>query len=119
MLSNALMNFAIKFNSLLTNATTATDTDFSDKVKIPAWLSSFVDIIFDVLVWVGVIVAAAGTIYAIVLGINMARADSAEKREEAKQRIVYTVIGIGVCVVLVLVFVVVSNFLPGWLAGLN
>ena len=56
------------------------------------------------------IVGAAGIIWAIVLGINMARADSTEKREEAKKRLIGLVIGIVVLIVLVIFFSV--GFVP-------
>ena len=50
------------------------------------------------------IVGAAGIIWAIVLGINMARADSTEKREEAKKRLISVIVGIIVMIVLVVFF---------------
>lgn len=109
MLSNILMNIAIKFNSLLAVAD-------SDAATLPdGWVSTFSGIIFQVLKWAAVLVAAAGTIYAIILGVNMARADSKEKREEAKQRIVYTLIGVVICIVLIIVFFYVSNHIEEWL----
>ena len=115
MLSNFLMNLAIKFNTLLAPAS---DSDVAAG-NLPDWIPDFRKIIFDILGWVAVLVAAAGTIYAIILGVNMARADSADKREEAKQRIVYTLIGIAICVVLIIVFFFVSNNIEGWLGTLQ
>ena len=112
MFSNALMNMAIKFNTLL--AQDATTKDLPDN-----WVKNFVNIIFDILGWVAVLVAAAATIYAVILGINMARADSAEKREEAKQRIVYTLIGVLICIVLIIVFFFVANNIESWLKGME
>ncbi len=110
MLSNALMNMAIRFNTLL-------EGNATDPKQLPDWVDSFSKIIFDILGWVAVLVTAAATIYAVILGINMARADSAEKREEAKQRIVYTLIGVLICVVLIIVFFFVSNNIQGWING--
>ena len=52
------------------------------------------------------IVGAAGVIWAIVLGINMARADSTEKREEAKKRLISLIVGIVIMVVLIVFFLV-------------
>ena len=50
------------------------------------------------------IVGAAGIIWAIVLGVNMARADSTEKREESKKRLIALIVGIIIMVVLILFF---------------
>ena len=52
------------------------------------------------------VVAAAGMIWAIVLGVNMARADSTEKREESKKRLIALIVGIIIMVVLILFFTV-------------
>ncbi|MBO4413040.1 MAG: hypothetical protein J5779_03395 [Clostridia bacterium] len=50
------------------------------------------------------IVGMAGVIWAIVLGINFAKADSNEKREEAKKRLISLVVGIVVVIVLLFFF---------------
>lgn len=88
------------FNSLLIAG--------ANLMEEPAY-KDFVDIIWKILWPILAICAAAGTIYAVVLGVNMAKADSADKREEAKQRIIYTLIGVLVVVVLIVVFWLVSN----------
>lgn len=108
MLSNTFMNLMIGMSNLLadSNIKNAADAD---------WLTKFTNVIFDILAYALVIVAAAGTIYAIVLGVNMARADSADKREEAKQRVLYTIIGIVICVVLIILFFILSENLPTWI----
>ncbi len=60
----------------------------------------------SILVPVLSILGAAGIIWAIVLGVNMARADSAEKREEAKKRLISLIVGIVIMVVLIIFFLV-------------
>ncbi len=55
------------------------------------------------------VVAAAGTIYAIVLGVNLARAEDQSKRDEAKKRLITTLIAVAVVVLLVIFF---NNLLP-------
>lgn len=52
------------------------------------------------------ILGAAGVIWAIVLGVNMARADSTEKREEAKKRLISLIVGIVIMVALIVFFLV-------------
>ena len=50
------------------------------------WVNEITKAVDSVLWPLLIVVGAAGTIYAVVLGVNMARADSTEKREEAKKR---------------------------------
>ena len=47
---------------------------------------------------------AAGSVYAIVLGINLARADDQSKRDEAKKRLITTIIAVAVTILLVVFF---------------
>ena len=62
-----------------------------------------------------IVVFAIGTLYAIVLGVRMARADSTEKREEAKKRVINVVIGIAIIVGLILLLNLLASFLPSWI----
>ena len=50
------------------------------------------------------IVGAAGAIYAIVLGVNLAKAEDTAKRDEAKKRLIYVLIAVAVTIALVLFF---------------
>ena len=89
--------------------------------ELPAgfeWIATVVDAI-DTVMWPILIVAvAAGTIYAIVLGINMARADSTEKREEAKKRVINVLIGMVIIVALILLLRLFLNpILPSLIGG--
>lgn len=79
-------------------------------------IKEIIDFIGSVLPYVLIVVATAGTIYAVVLGVNMAKADDAGKREEAKKRIVNFVIALVVTIVLILLLKLfadnVNKFLP-------
>ena len=68
------------------------------------WVKTIINSINTILVPILAIVAAAGIIWAIVLGVNMARADSTDKREEAKKRLIGLVVGIVILVVLIIFF---------------
>lgn len=46
------------------------------------------------------IVTVLGVAYSVVLGINYAKAEDSEKREEAKKRLTGAVIGFGIAIVL-------------------
>lgn len=63
-----------------------------------------------------IVVATVGSIYAIYLGINMARAEDASKRDEAKKRVVNAVISMVVVITLILLIqlVVVPN-MASWI----
>ncbi len=57
-----------------------------------------------------ILLGSAGAIYAIVLGVNLSRAESADKREEAKKRLINFVIGIVAAIILlVLLKLLVKN----------
>ena len=80
-----------------------------------AWVKDITDAISAVLWPILIVVAAAGTIYAIVLGVNMARADSTEKREEAKKRVVNVLVGMVIIVGLILLLqLFINTILPVW-----
>ena len=80
-------------------ATMALDDKVSDQFS---WIERITKFIDSILWPILIVVAAAGTIYAVVLGVNMARADSTEKREEAKKRVINVLIGMAIIIVLIL-----------------
>lgn len=73
------------------------------------WVTDLLNILSTVLWVLLAIVGAAGGIYALYVGIKMARADSAEARDENKKRLINIIISIVVVVVLILFF---NVFLP-------
>lgn len=73
------------------------------------WVSSLMDVLSTVLWVLLALVGAAGGIYAIYVGIKMARADSAEQREENKKRLINIIVSIVVVIVLIIFF---NLFLP-------
>lgn len=79
-------------------------------------LGTVFDIISIVLWVVLAIVGAIGSIYAIYLGVQLARADEQGKRDDAKKHLITTCIAVGVTVALILVF---NIFLPMLLAAFN
>ena len=69
------------------------------------------------LLWpVLIVVASVGSLYAIYLGINMAKAEDASKREEAKKHVINVVIAMAVVIVFILLIqtVIIPN-LGTWL----
>ena len=75
--------------------------DFTGKY---AWLETLFTYLNPVLYAIMAVVGAAGAIYAIVLGVNLARAEDQSKRDEAKKRLVTTLIAVAITIALVLFF---------------
>ncbi len=69
-----------------------------------AWLKSLFSVLEPLLYAIMAVASAAGAIYAVILGINLARAEDQSKRDEAKKRIITTVIAVAVTIALVLFF---------------
>ena len=79
------------------------------------WVIDVVDAVSYVLIPLLIVVGAAGTIYAVVLGVNMARADSTEKREEAKKRLINVIVGLAIMIGLILFFILfIKLIVPGF-----
>ena len=62
---------------------------------------TFSDIINIILPIVLGVVLLVGTVYAVILGVNYSKAEDADKRKEAKDRLVGAVVGFGVALVLI------------------
>lgn len=65
------------------------------------WLQPIVDFLDNLLVPLTIIVAVAGAIWVIILGVQLARAESADKAQEAKKRL----INVAVALVAVIIFI--------------
>jgi len=66
-----------------------------------AWLKPIASFLDGLLVPLTIIVAVAGAIWVIILGVQLARAESADKAQEAKKRL----INVAVALVAVIVFI--------------
>ena len=106
------MNF---FNLALGFSQLAADTDpTSGLSELAKEIFRYASII---LVPVMIIVAAGGIFYSIYLGVNLAKADSADKRTEAKSRMINAIIGFVCIFVLVLLMWLFCNYADkifGW-----
>lgn len=72
------------------------------------WLAPILDFIESALLPIMIVLIAVSAIYAIILGVKMARAESAEQRDEAKKRIVNFLVGAAVIVVLLIILYVLA-----------
>lgn len=73
------------------------------------WIGKILGPISTVMWVLLILVGAAGSIYAIYVGVKMARAESQEQRDENKKRLINIVVSIVVVIVLILFF---NTFLP-------
>ncbi len=82
--------------------------------ETPAWIKGIVTPIQDVvnlLLWpIITIIATVGVIYAIVLGVNYAKAESSDAKEEAKKRIINVVVGAVLGIVLMIVLYLLVTY---------
>lgn len=107
-----LANLIIKFSSLAKKSW----RDYQED-STWGWVYTIVNTVYTILGPIIAVVAAAGVIWAIVLGINMARADSQDKRDEAKKRLISLIVGIAIMFLLIVFFytlfpMLMEAFLP-------
>ena len=75
----------------------AVDTGFG-------WLNTLINAVYNFINPVLIVVAVAGILYAIVVGVKFVKAEDKTQRDEAKQKLITVIIGIVVTFVLVALF---------------
>lgn len=81
-------------------------------------MMQIVDVIDGFLLPIILILGTAGTIFVIVLGVQFSKAESADKREEAKKRMINAIIGVVVTLlllILVKLFTANAPEIVGWI----
>ena len=68
------------------------------------WVNQVYEVLDPLLYAIMAVVGAAGAIYAIFLGVQLARAEDQSKRDEAKKRLITVLIAVAVTIALVLFF---------------
>lgn len=101
------------FISMLGNAW----TDFATEFTQLSWVGELFKYLYPVLYAILAVVGAAGVIYSVVLGVQLAKAEDQGKRDEAKKRLVTTIIAVAVTLVLILFFnellpLIIKAFMP-------
>lgn len=81
------------------------------------FLEPIVNVLNIILIPVVSLLATAGTIYAIILGVNMAKADSADKRAAAKKRITNVLIACAAVILLLFALRFILANLDRWVNG--
>lgn len=77
----------------------------------PQWVDTFVSAVKKVIGPILIVAAAAGIIYAIWVGIKFVRAEDKSARDEAKQKLIYVIIGIVAALALIALFYWLQDFL--------
>lgn len=72
--------------------------------SVPGWVNTLINAVYKVIGPILLVVATAGIIYAIVVGVKFVRAEDKNEREEAKQKLIYVIVGIVVTAVLIALF---------------
>lgn len=68
------------------------------------WLDVVLNALTNFINPILIVVAVAGMVYAIVVGVRFAKADDKNAREEAKQKLIYVIVGIVATIILVALF---------------
>lgn len=86
---------------------------------IPGWLQTLLDALTNIINPILILVATAGIVYAVVVGIKFAKADDKNEREEAKQKLIYVIVGIVVTAILIALFYWLSYAFRNGVIDLN
>jgi len=89
---------------------------------VASWIMNILipilEILDGLLIPVIILLGVAGSVYAIVLGVQYAKAESADKRDEAKKRLINAVIGVVIMLVALIgmkLFITNSPQIFGWI----
>ena len=93
-----------KFFSVLDDTVTVTEQSWYKNIVQP-----IINGINIALIPIIIIVASLGMIYAIYLGIQLARAESSDAREEAKKKMIYFIVAFVITIVLLILLKVLAS----------
>ena len=113
--ANAMMSLASGKPLLVGDGT----VNVNDPTTQWGWVGEVVDAINIILYPILVLVGTAGVIYAVVLGVKLARAESADQQQEAKKRMINFIIGLVSVIALILLLKLFCTYLPQWIPEIN
>ena len=91
--------------------------EFLDAMNF-GWLDKLLGALETIVGPILIVVGAIGVIYAIYLGVMLAKAENAEKREESKKRIVNVLVAIAITAALIFLMYLFANNVD-WFMSLN
>lgn len=101
-------------SELLTMFSQLMVTKIDDKSQW-SFLNPVLEVLASALVPILIIVGTAGMIYAIVLGVKLARAETTDARDEAKKRLINAVIALVVMIALILLLQLFTDNIANWI----
>ena len=104
-------------SELLTMFSQLMVTKIPDEYKDWQFLNPIIEVLASALVPILIIVGTAGMIYAIVLGVKLARAETTDARDEAKKRLINAVIALVVMIALILLLQLFTDNIAKWIGG--
>lgn len=81
------------------------------------WLQPIINVLNEVLWPILILVGTAGMIYAVVLGVQLAKAETSDAREEAKKRIINAIIALVCIIALILLLQIFITYAPEWIGA--
>lgn len=94
----------LNFISMLGNAWDKALKNGDTTIPGYEWVVKLFDYLYPILYAIMAVVGAAGVIYSVYLGVQLAKAEDQPKRDEAKKRLITTVIAVAVTLVLIIFF---------------
>lgn len=88
------------------------DTDWTNTSF--SWLKPIAKFLDDALIPVIIVVGALGAIWIIILGVNLARAESSDKAAEAKKRLINVIIALVSVILLIFLLALFTANAPTW-----
>lgn len=100
------------FNRILMSMSMLGANDITDTTtEVGNAVITYLNLVLSILLGIAAAVAA---IYAIVVGVRMARANNAEEREEAKKKVIYTVAGVLIAIALIIIMNIIKANIGKW-----
>ncbi len=90
----------------------------TDETWYKGIIAPIINLLDKLLLPILIILGTAGSIYVIVLGVQFSKAETSDKREEAKKRMINAVIGVVVMIILLVLLKLFTAYAPsifGWI----
>jgi len=86
------------------------------------YTAKLLKLVTDLLTPIFAVLATVGIVWAIVLGVQYMKAESTDKKEEAKKRMINVIVGTAIMLVMVIILIMIAqpknlNAIVDWLKG--
>ena len=92
----------------------AGENEYKSAIDLSATINKVTSVLNNILTPIIIVVCSIGVVYSLFLGFKMAKANNAEEREEAKKRIIYTIVAIAIGVLMIIMFQVFAASASEW-----